>query len=75
VTKKVVKKAHYDGGDKEKPKPKSVSRETVRVKKERRDPVAWTQEEMDALLGGVEKHGESNWVRILQDDDFSEYVC
>lgn len=34
----------------------------------------WTQDEEDALIAGVEKHGPGKWKNILKDPQFAPFL-
>mmetsp|Transcript_7359 Transcript_7359/g.27057 ORF Transcript_7359/g.27057 Transcript_7359/m.27057 type:complete len:389 (-) Transcript_7359:247-1413(-) len=34
----------------------------------------WTDEEIDALKAGIEKHGEKHWKKIMEDPDFRDVL-
>lgn len=34
----------------------------------------WTEEEEEALLAGVSKHGPGKWKNILKDPEFAPYL-
>ena len=35
----------------------------------------WTEEEEEALLAGVQKHGPGKWKNIIKDPEFADSLC